>query len=273
MASRREVRRQVRAVDPDVVHLHWARYAPFITTAPAPLIVHAHGSDVRGRRGTALGRVVERSLERAAVVLAATPDLLDDLPDGAIHLPNPVDTERFRATEPDRDAADRIVVFARLTAVKGADTIIEAARQIRRARPSASIVAIAGGTHDEAASAAGIQLIGPFRRPALVELLHSATIVVGQQRIGSLGLSELEAMSCGRPVVARVRLDQYDEPPPVRSVDGADELTAACIELLDSSADRRALGGSARSYVDRIHSHRVVAGRLSKIYDRVGSGA
>ena len=271
MASRRTVRRQVRAVGPELVHLHWARYAPFVTTAPTPLIVHAHGSDVRGRRGTVLGRVVERSLERAAVVLAATPDLLDDLPTGAVHLPNPVDTERFRPTDSDPDRYIRVLIFAKLTDIKGADIIIDAARQIRRARPSVSIAAIAGGTHDAVAAEAGIELIGPFGRAALVEQLQAATIVVGQQRLGSLGLSELEAMSCARPVIARVRLDMYDEPPPICSVNGAAELTASCLALIDSPADRHALGLSARSFVARHHSHRVVVGRLSAIYDRLGS--
>ena len=162
------IRRQLRASPPSLVHLHWARYAPLVATSDIPLVVHAHGSDVRDRGSTCSGRLVDRRLRRAALVIASTPDLLDHLPPGAVYLPNPIDVDVFGSdgtVEPD---PARVLIFAKLTTVKGADVILDAIRTIRRHRPDVSVVGFGGSPRYEAtARALGISLLPQMQRPSL----------------------------------------------------------------------------------------------------------
>jgi glycosyltransferase involved in cell wall biosynthesis len=272
-------RRVARTLDTEafsVVHLHWARYAPFVRTGDVPLVVHAHGSDVRGRRSSWMGRLVERSLSRADLVLASTPDLLNDLPDGSVYLPNPVDIDLFVPPGDSRSdsVAPTIVVFARLTEVKGADTILEAVRMIRSERADASIVAFGGSApYVDRARDLGVQFVSPADRPEIAHVLGSASVVIGQQRIGSLGLSELEAMSCGRPVIARTDIDRYPTAPPVLDAHDADAVASICMTLLDDPARRHELGRAARDYVVANHGPGPVAERLAGLYDTLRTGS
>ena len=123
---------------------HWARYAPFLSTSGVPLVVHAHGSDLHRRQPRIPRAIVRRSLERAAAVVVATPDLLELVPRGASYVPNIVDLHKFTPTE--RDDSDRrtVLLFARLLSVKGADDLIETGRIIRLTDPSTRVVAFGG---------------------------------------------------------------------------------------------------------------------------------
>ena len=274
MSTRRAIRTTIMENNPAVVHLHWARYAPFVSTPGVPLIVHAHGSDVRDRGGFG-GTVVRRALERAQAVVVSTPDLLAHTPRNAVYLPSPVDTDLFVPSPSSTDQADSLIrpptvlLFAQLTAIKGAEQLVAAAAALRSERPSVRIIGIAGGTHDAQATAAGVELLTHLGRVELSRLLRSVDVVVGQQRLGALGLSELEAMACGRAVVAPIRQDLYDDPVPVIDAPDPDAIARRCIELIGDPVARAATGDRARDYVVRNHAPHVVAGLLTSLYERV----
>lgn len=268
-ATRRAVRDGVRRWRPDIVHLHWARYAPFLDTRGRPLVVQLHGSDVRGRGSTVSGRLVHRSLRRAAAVVASTPDLVDDVPE-ARYLPNPIDLDVFtpgagtgQAAAPDRPT---VLLFARLDPVKGAATLVAIAAELRRRRPDVRLVGVAGGRLDAEAVAVGVELAGPRGAAAVADLLREADVVVGQQHLGALGLSELEAMACGRPVIAPVRAELYDADLPVVRASGAVAAVDACLELLDDEGRRAVAGADGRRYVAARHDPAAVAAALTRIY-------
>jgi hypothetical protein len=63
-------------------------------------------------------------------------------------------------------------------------------------------------------------------------------------RQGSLGLSEVEALAAGRPVITGVDWGMYrDDPPPVVAATGPDAIAAAVEQL---SMDRARAGDLAR---------------------------
>ena len=107
---------QLRDLRADVLHVHYATAAISMLRSGIPLVVHAHGTDVRSpaRLQRAMLSPVWRE---AGLRLVSTPDLLDAVPD-SFYLPNPIDVDRFRGADvviPDTD----ILVVAALTAVKG----------------------------------------------------------------------------------------------------------------------------------------------------------
>lgn len=265
------VRRGVRISSPDVVHVHWARFAPLMPSSARPLLVHAHGSDVRNRKlGVGL-HLVQRALERAEVVVASTPDLLQFLPERASVLPNPVDSDFFSPSLKSEPIATKptVLLFARLTELKGAPRLVEFASALRLARPEVEIVAFGGGQFDRAAQGAGVRMLAPADRVGVRNALLAADIVVGQQHLGVLGLSELEAMACGRPVIAALRQEFRAAGLPVVASGTTHQMVDDCVALLDSPSERRELGALGRRFVLEHHSHRMVARQLASIYESI----
>jgi hypothetical protein len=77
----------------DVVHVHSLdRIVPWLRRlyAHKPLVVHYHGTDIRGRWGEKSSR-----WSRADFVAYSTPNLAEGAPASARWMPNPVDTEAF----------------------------------------------------------------------------------------------------------------------------------------------------------------------------------
>ncbi len=272
-----------RRVKPNLIHLHGARWAPFVLpTSSAPLVVHAHGTDVRGQSETRTGQVVYKTLERAALVIASTPDTLVDLPDHARFLPNPVDIETF-TPGPDLDptgegagsdeSQQTIVVFSRLSDVKGAARIVDAVARIK-AVSDARIVGFSGGEFTEDAVRAGVEMLEPLDRAGIVKLLRSADVVIGQQRLRALGRSECEAMACGRPVVTDIRPDDHrgvEADAPVAPSSSASELAHSVLTLLEDPARRHELGVAGRRYVEERHALPQIASTLASWYDEVSA--
>lgn len=278
LRTRFAVSAAVAAERPEVVHLHWARYAPFVSTRGVPLLVHVHGSDVRDRRSSLAGRLVGRALSKSAAVLVSTPDLLAETAGAARYLPNPIDIDLFTPPAPpepvletERGAFRRPVVllFARLNPIKGAERLVNAATAIRANDPAIRIVAVAGGALDDAAVAAGVEILPPMPRLGIARLLQSADVVVGQQLLGILSLSELEAMACARPVVVPLRCDLYGNDAPVVGASDADAIASRCLELVADPVRRTEVGKAARDFVVDRHSPRVVARALAEVYEEI----
>lgn len=264
--------RACRLHRPDLVHLHWARLAPFIPHGSTPLVVHAHGTDVRPGLGNALTqRVVQRAMRSAALRIAATPDLARSAMVDAHYLPNVVDTSEFapEPTERSPTAPLTVFVFARLSAIKGADRILDALERSTLASTCRVVAIESGAEFEPRARSLGVILLPSVSHHDLPPLLHEASVVIGQQRLGALGLSELEAMACGRPVVAHVDSNLYDDPPPVRSTTDADALARELDLLLDRPHERATTGEAARRWTVEHHSADAVRRSLLDLYRSV----
>jgi D-inositol-3-phosphate glycosyltransferase len=214
---------------PDVVHAHfWMSGMIALAAAggriPVVQTFHALGSVKRRYQGEAdtspAGRVraelaVARQVDR--VLATCTDEVFELARMGAPRrrttvVPCGVDTTTFTPDGPvaPRGNRPRLVSLGRLVRRKGVDEVIEALRLV----PGAELV-IAGGAGDgdpdvvrlrERAAAAGvvdrIQLIGSVARPDVPALLRSADAVVCVPWYEPFGMVPLEAMACGRPVVA-----------------------------------------------------------------------
>jgi glycosyltransferase involved in cell wall biosynthesis len=102
------------------------------------------------------------------------------------------------------------------------------------------------------------------------ELINSFDIILGQFAIGSLGVSELESMACGKPVVSYV--DQamysqwYGDPPPVLSAREVDAVTESVISLIERKILREEMGKQGREWVLRHHHYLEVASQALSQY-------
>lgn len=278
VAMIRRQRRSVHRLDPGIVHVHNARHAPIFRIRDRPLVVHCHGTDVRGvDPSSMLGRYLRRCLSGADHVFFSTWDLRSsvDALGGGEFLPNPVDTELFVPAPPGHQRRD-VLVGVRLTAEKGVDTVLALVEAISAIRAQTTFTILASGTHiDHARALAGaeVEVVEPLDRAGLASLMRGHRTAIGQFVSGSPGMYELECLASGVPVAMDFRMqDAYAEQPPLPRL-GADQVADArdwLVELLDDDAHLEATAAASREWVSSQHSVRVAAGRVAEIYAGLG---
>lgn len=257
--------RRLRAGRYDLVHIHYAYLGNIGVLGGFPYILHCHGTDLRG--GTFVTRpLIANAIRRARHVFYSTPDLAEwvlPLRPDAEFLPNPIDTTLFAPASPASSHQAAWVACA-LTEVKGAGRILEACRRLAQLAPDLRISAFGGGEYTAAFRALpNVTLYARHPRSRLPQIINEHGIVIGQARLGSAGMAELEAMACARPVVTWFNdRSAYAEPPPFLSaVDGAD-IAQVVARLAANPAERDRIGQAGRAWVTRHHG-------LERIVDRV----
>ena len=211
------------------------------------------------------------------------------------YLPNAIDMQHFRPAEPGererlrRDVglpADRVICLfvGRLSLEKGVMDLLEAWRLLQ---PSAALLVMAGPDmtgHAWDAGAPGrafvaahglqdsVRFVGPLADVA--PAIKAADLVVQPSHFEALGLSAIEALACGVPLVASAVGGLLDF-----VVDGDNgrlcppenpRALAACIApLLGDAGARARLAARARASVLREYDEQVVFGRMRELFDRL----
>jgi glycosyltransferase involved in cell wall biosynthesis len=291
---------------PDVVHAHFwmsgvacleARRAvefPFAQT------FHALGVVKRRHQGAADPSPPERlNIESNlasvadAVIATATDEVREILELGApaesLHVV-PCGVELFGPSMPQDHwwsgrHGGRILSLGRLVERKGVDTVIQALSRV----PGAELV-IAGGLPDgfdddpevrrlraeadRLGVADRVHLVGAVSRKDVPALIRSADVVVCTPWYEPFGIVPLEAMSCGRPVIAAAVGGLLDTV--VDDVTGVhvppkdpDRLAVALQELLDDPPRRRRLGVAGALRVEAKYTWARVAEDTEQVYGRI----
>lgn len=277
----RHVIGQMNAKHFDLVHIHWAAYGTLGLMARVPFIVQCHGSDVRQRLHSPFFRAwLAPVFHRAAAVLCITPDLLAPVrtirPD-TLFLPAPIDTNHFTpdATPPASTSTRpwTILLFSRLDPGKGVAASTAGISRFASRHPEVRVILLDYGILSRAYRTRfgdRFEFLPPVAPNQVVDLLRLADVVVGQLAVGALGLSELQAMSCAKPVIASFRYpDAYPDPPPLFEAADADAVEARLEELYRAPEEGRAAGAQARAWVQRYHDPQVLAARLDTLYQHV----
>ncbi len=235
------LRRQWRRHRPDVVHAHFwmsglaSLEAGRATGTPVTQTFHALGSVKRRYQGaldTSPPERVARESDLAASVdrvIATCHDEVDELvalgvsADRIDVVPCGVDVDHFTSQVGESESAPahetpRILTVSRLVPRKGVDTVIRALGRLTVAGPAPELL-VAGGptaaTLDDdvevarlraIATAEGVadrvHFVGRVTPAEMPGLLRSADVVACLPAYEPFGLVPLEAMACGRPVVA-----------------------------------------------------------------------
>lgn len=260
-----QIIREVHSGHYDLVHIHYAYLGMLGILGKFPYMLHCHGSDVR--EITPFTRpMIERALRAADTVYYATPDLAAYVtarrPD-ARFLPNPVDSAQFSPTVSARDSK-RVYICCGLTDIKGAPRLLDACRRLAHQRPDIQITALADGEWTrQFAGLPNVRLIPHMPRHQLPAIINQHGVVVGQVLLGVVGMAELEAMACARPVIAWYTHNKaYAESPPfVRAVDGFD-IAASIVRFVDDAEARESVGVAGRAWVERFHSLAGIAAQV-----------
>lgn len=245
----------------DVIHIHWVPRGIVGLLAGRPFLVQAHGSDLHMHVSTpGLRTLCRLVLERARTILYVTPNLesyVHRFADRLVYLPNPVSMRSLTRAPRAPCNVRRVVIFMRLDPIKGVDQVFPAVQRL--AAMGLDITALKWGPLTAEYTAhygEHVRFVDPVPHDAVGAFLEQFDLVVGQMEQGALGLSELEAMAAGRPLVSGIDRDMYPrDKPPVVSSYHPDELVEQIARLKDDSRRLENLSREGRAWVRRNHGY------------------
>jgi glycosyltransferase involved in cell wall biosynthesis len=214
------LRRIVRQVDPDVLHVHWIipqGVAALLGGRRRPMLVTTLGGDIYGLRDPVSRRVIAAVLRRSAAVTTMNGEMRDRLielgarPDAVSVLPMGADVEGIRNAAAGVEAVPgRILFVGRLVEKKGVPNLFEALRGLDPAAFTLHVVGDGPLRDALERDAAGmpVTFLGALHRSELAREYAAASVVVFPSVPASSGdqdglpVALLEALAAGRPVIA-----------------------------------------------------------------------
>lgn len=248
-----------------------------------PSITHAIGMSIGSPRWSARVYIgfLHRLTDRFIAVSSAVAEMFvaNGVPDDdltVVH--NGIDAGELESSARGEPAVDydgpRIGMFAAYDPRKGHELFVEAAAELARRRPDARFYIVGGVLEDQPESVAFEQRIarqivelgldGRVERPGYVpapathDWMRAMDVVVVPSRTEAFAHALLEAMVCGRPIVATAiegNLDAFADGHSGLYVERSPERLAAAVErLLDDPVAATAMGEAAarraRTYFD-----------------------
>ena len=238
-------------------------------------------------------RYTRALIARMDAVVATSARAASHLERPSTVIPHGVDTRAFRPA-PDR-AGSRAALglapglwvgcFGRIRPQKGTDVLVEALLALMPGRPD--LRALIVGRADDAGFAASLReriaeagLSERFRWAeglsweSLARHYAAMDLYVAPQRWEGFGLTPLEAMASGVPVVATTvgafpDLVRDGETGRLVPPGDAKALAAAMAPMLDDASRREAMGRAARAHVEARHAIEAEARALEAIYRRL----
>ena len=201
--------RTLRAARPDVVYAHFLVPSGLIAALAgrAPLVVTAHGRDVRNVGAVpGIAAATRLVVRRAAAVVAVSRYLLYELeakvPEARGKtkvVGSGVDLERFRASPRPEGPGPAFLCLGGLTERKNVVRLADAFATLGEG----SLTFVGDGPLRGALQGRpDVVLTGTASHDAVPELIGAADVLCQPSLVEPLGQALLEAMACGRPVVA-----------------------------------------------------------------------
>jgi glycosyltransferase involved in cell wall biosynthesis len=273
----RRTLRAARRLGPDVVYAHFLVPSGLVAALAgrAPLVVTAHGRDVRNVGAFPGVRAATRLVvERAAAVIAVSDYLRRELeakvPEARGKtevVDSGVDLERFAPTSP----PDGPVRFLCIGALSERKNVVRLARAFERLGGGSLTYIGDGPLRAQLEGRPGLQLAGRVPHDEIPGRIAATHVVCQPSLIEPFGQALLEAMACGRSVVA-TRVGgppEFVTPEAGVLVDPADvDSIAAGLEL---AAGLPRPNQAARTEAAK-HDVRLQAERIEAILDRAARG-
>ena len=290
-----------RRMPADIWHAHFpnplADVACLLGSKRTPLVLHYHSDIVRQASAMRLyAPVLRRLLRRADRIVVATPrhidysDWLPEFRDKCEVIPFGLDLDRFAMTPARQQEVARlraeaggqtiVLNIGRLVPYKGQRYLLEAARGLKAVvwivgdgplRKELEALAAELGLADK------VRFWGDVHADVLVNLLHACHIFALPSITPNeaFGLVQIEAMACGKPVVAcdlksgvpfvNQHLVSGLNVPPMNAA----RLHEALSELVDKPERRSALGAGAHARARTEFDARVMVDRYWNLLERL----
>jgi glycosyltransferase involved in cell wall biosynthesis len=234
---------RARSFQPDVVYAHFLVPTGFIAALAgrAPLVVTAHGRDVRNIGAYPGVRAATRAVvRRASTVVAVSEYLRRELELKVFEargktevVPSGVDLERFSLAPAPNGEVVRFLCVGSLTPRKN---VVRLADAFERFGDGTLRFVGDGPLRGQLEGRPNVELAGTIPHDRLPDEIAAARVVCGPSLIEPLGQALLEAMACGRTVVA----SRIGGPP-----EFVDLESGLLVDPMDDDGLTRALGAAA----------------------------
>ncbi|MGD0273156.1 MAG: glycosyltransferase [Gaiellaceae bacterium] len=282
----REARKKARSFRPEVVYAHFLVPSGLIgaLASKAPLVVTAHGQDVRNIGAVpGLRTLTAHTLKRASEIIAVSGFLAREL---ETKLPQArgkttvidcgVDLERFQP----RDRAEarselgwtgEEPLFLCVGSLTERKNVVRLARAFERLGDGSLVFLGDGLLRSELESVAGVSVLGRIPHERVPLWLAACDVLCQPSLIEPFGQALLEAMACGRTVVAtRIGGPPEFVPPGAGAlVDPVDE--DALVRALESAAALPCPNEAGRAAAAE-HSVQLQAERIEQVLERAVAG-
>jgi glycosyltransferase involved in cell wall biosynthesis len=205
-----ELRRRVNAASrPDVVWAHFlVPSGLFATAVDAPLVVVAHGRDVRNvGEVPGVAALTRRVVRRASTVIAVSEylrrELEDRLPEArgkTAVVDSGVDLDRFAAAEPAAELEHP--AFVHVGSLTPRKNVVRLAEAFALAGRGSLTFVGDGPLRARLEGRRGVRVVGRVPHEDVPGWLSAADVVCGPALIEPFGQALLEALACGKSVVA-----------------------------------------------------------------------
>jgi glycosyltransferase involved in cell wall biosynthesis len=213
----RDTFRAARRFQPDVVYAHFLTPAGVFAAlaTQAPLVVTAHGQDVENANAHALFRAATRLVVRRASTVIAVSEWLRDRLESVVPAVRGkiavvdcgVDLDRF--TSRDQAAARAAVgwdpggpAFLCVGSLTERKNVLRLARAFERYSSGGLVFVGDGPLRSALEGRPGIRLVGSVAHEQVPEWIIACDVLCQPSLVEPFGLATLEALACGRPVVA-----------------------------------------------------------------------
>jgi glycosyltransferase involved in cell wall biosynthesis len=269
--------------DHDVTYIASNPIAAYLSGRPYLAFMVGGDLQLDCGRGDSFGEVMTLAYNAARFIVLSNPHGLAHCRRhgfrNGVYLPYPMDDHRY-SPGPGRARAEwearfgpgvYILSTARIDAAwKGNSTsLLATLEHVTRARADARFVFLAWGADADRMRAEiearglsrQILFLPPVGKRRLIDYYRSCDVVLDQLHMGYYGTTALEAAAVGRPVVMKIRREQYEplyggDVAPVLDVGAPDELRGALLRLIDDRGHREETGRSLREWLVRTHGAR-----------------
>lgn len=203
---------------PDIVQLESCRIGPetlgLCARHDLPVVYTEHYSGLLRGADAVLGGAFRRTLDGCCAAVAVSSCLRDKMepirPDTVV-VPNPVDTVKFCMTRPPQQIEHfTFAAMGALTSVKRYDLLIRAFALAHSGLEGAKLVIAGDGPLREPLAAlakklgvaGSVTFMGSVERERAPEFYNSVSCVVCSSDFETFGITLIEALACGRPLIS-----------------------------------------------------------------------
>ncbi len=289
-----DILKQMRSDKYELIHAH-VELPIFAMLSMKPYIAHSHGSDLTelAFQRSIKAKLLRHAYKKAKLVISSTPHqfpLIAKLKiKNALLIPTPWNYENFVPKQVDRsEYGSKFLIFhatAQDWRLKGNDSFLQAFVRLCKEREDVMLIIIERGVDLQRAheflqserTANKVKFIkGPLKQFELLYYYNLADIVVDQFVIGSVGTTAMEALSCGKPVIAFIYNEFYEklygEAPPIINSKDEHSIYNALVRLIDSRDLCKQIGLKSREWMLKHLDTQKIAKKYVQIYTAISNG-